>query len=87
MWSECKNKHQTSSFDVLYLFFNEVLTQILRDVEANTVRLKEHGHDVLVLEKINTTYGREAVIDPYTGEPLAPRQHCWLAVSIVYLRV
>ena len=25
---------------------------ILRDVEANTVRLKEHGQDVLVLEKI-----------------------------------
>jgi Rap guanine nucleotide exchange factor 4 len=26
--------------------------RILRDVEANTVRLKEHGKDVLVLEKI-----------------------------------
>ncbi|XP_052240015.1 rap guanine nucleotide exchange factor 4-like isoform X2 [Dreissena polymorpha] len=26
--------------------------RILRDVEANTVRLKEHGQDVLVLEKI-----------------------------------
>uniref|UniRef100_F1KVW1 Rap guanine nucleotide exchange factor 1 n=1 Tax=Ascaris suum TaxID=6253 RepID=F1KVW1_ASCSU len=54
--------------------------RILRDVEANTVRLKEHGHDVLVLEKINTTYGREAMIDPYTGEPLAPRQHCCYSV-------
>ncbi|XP_071956083.1 rap guanine nucleotide exchange factor 4-like isoform X2 [Antedon mediterranea] len=28
--------------------------RILRDVEANTVRLKEHGRDVLVLEKIPT---------------------------------
>ncbi len=27
--------------------------RILRDVEANTVRLKEHGQDVLVLEKIS----------------------------------
>ncbi|XP_059478208.1 rap guanine nucleotide exchange factor 4 isoform X2 [Neocloeon triangulifer] len=27
--------------------------RILRDVEANTVRLKEHGRDVLVLEKIS----------------------------------
>ncbi|VBB28110.1 unnamed protein product [Acanthocheilonema viteae] len=30
--------------------------RILRDVEANTVRLKEHGQDVLVLEKMNATY-------------------------------
>uniref|UniRef100_A0A0R3RMF5 DNA polymerase III subunit delta n=1 Tax=Elaeophora elaphi TaxID=1147741 RepID=A0A0R3RMF5_9BILA len=29
---------------------------ILRDVEANTVRLKEHGQDVLVLEKMNAIY-------------------------------
>ncbi|CAH1994986.1 unnamed protein product [Acanthoscelides obtectus] len=28
--------------------------RILRDVEANTVRLKEHGKDVLILEKITT---------------------------------
>ena len=28
--------------------------RILRDVEANTVRLKEHGRDVLVLEKVST---------------------------------
>lgn len=28
--------------------------RILRDVEANTVRLKEHGQDVLILEKIPT---------------------------------
>jgi len=27
--------------------------RILRDVEANTVRLKEHGRDVLVLEKVS----------------------------------
>ncbi|KAK2144439.1 hypothetical protein LSH36_757g01001 [Paralvinella palmiformis] len=30
----------------------EDFNRILRDVEANTVRLKEHGKDVLVLEKI-----------------------------------
>jgi Rap guanine nucleotide exchange factor 4 len=30
--------------------------RILRDVEANTVRLKEHGKDVLVLEKISSTH-------------------------------
>ncbi|XP_053373396.1 rap guanine nucleotide exchange factor 4-like isoform X2 [Mercenaria mercenaria] len=30
----------------------EDFNRILRDVEANTVRLKEHGQDVLVLEKI-----------------------------------
>nr|XP_023017294.1 rap guanine nucleotide exchange factor 4 [Leptinotarsa decemlineata] len=33
----------------------ENFNRILRDVEANTVRLKEHGKDVLVLEKINTS--------------------------------
>ena len=27
---------------------------VVQDVEANTVRLKEHGQDVLVLEKIPT---------------------------------
>jgi Rap guanine nucleotide exchange factor 4 len=31
----------------------EDFNRILRDVEANTVRLKEHGQDVLVLEKIS----------------------------------
>lgn len=30
--------------------------RILRGVEANTVRLKEHGHDVLVLEKISPSH-------------------------------
>ncbi|KAG5891364.1 hypothetical protein JTB14_007604 [Gonioctena quinquepunctata] len=33
----------------------ENFNRILRDVEANTVRLKEHGKDVLILEKINST--------------------------------
>uniref|UniRef100_UPI00398E7EAB rap guanine nucleotide exchange factor 4 n=1 Tax=Pristiophorus japonicus TaxID=55135 RepID=UPI00398E7EAB len=32
----------------------EDFNRILRDVEANTVRLKEHGQDVLVLQKIPT---------------------------------
>uniref|UniRef100_A0A0K0EC56 Rap guanine nucleotide exchange factor 4 n=1 Tax=Strongyloides stercoralis TaxID=6248 RepID=A0A0K0EC56_STRER len=30
--------------------------RILRDAEANTVRLNEHGKDVLVLEKVNISY-------------------------------
>ncbi|CAD5221809.1 unnamed protein product [Bursaphelenchus xylophilus] len=34
----------------------ENFNRILRDVEANTVRLKEHGQDVLVLEKINLKF-------------------------------
>ncbi|EJW79225.1 hypothetical protein WUBG_09867, partial [Wuchereria bancrofti] len=38
---------------------------ILRDVEANTVRLKEHGQDVLVLEKMNTEY--KTFNDTYHG--------------------
>ncbi|XP_066151084.1 rap guanine nucleotide exchange factor 4 isoform X1 [Euwallacea fornicatus] len=33
----------------------ENFNRILRDVEANTVRLKEHGKDVLILEKITTS--------------------------------
>ena len=28
---------------------------VFQDVEANTVRLKEHGQDVLVLEKITSS--------------------------------
>ena len=32
--------------------FLSVFVRRLQDVEANTVRLKEHGQDVLVLEKI-----------------------------------
>ncbi|KAJ9588304.1 hypothetical protein L9F63_018328, partial [Diploptera punctata] len=34
----------------------ENFNRILRDVEANTVRLKEHGQDVLVLEKISPSH-------------------------------
>ncbi|CAD5215844.1 unnamed protein product [Bursaphelenchus okinawaensis] len=34
----------------------ENFNRILRDVEANTVRLKEHGQDVLVLERINLKF-------------------------------
>lgn len=34
----------------------ENFNRILRDVEANTVRLKEHGKDVLVLEKISAPH-------------------------------
>ncbi|VDK85626.1 unnamed protein product [Onchocerca ochengi] len=39
-----------------YIFYQRYFDNILRDVEANTVRLKEHGQDVLVLEKMNTIY-------------------------------
>ncbi|KAM4609458.1 rap guanine nucleotide exchange factor 4 [Polymixia lowei] len=38
----------------------EDFNRILRDVEANTVRLKEHGQDVLVLEK-SLSGGRSSV--------------------------
>lgn len=34
----------------------EDFNRVLRGVEANTVRLKEHGEDVLVLEKISTSH-------------------------------
>ncbi|GLH02088.1 Guanine nucleotide-releasing factor 2 [Gryllus bimaculatus] len=34
----------------------DAFNRILRDVEANTVRLKEHGKDVLVLEKISPSH-------------------------------
>ncbi|XP_055005379.1 rap guanine nucleotide exchange factor 4 isoform X5 [Boleophthalmus pectinirostris] len=39
----------------------EDFNRILRDVEANTVRLKEHGQDVLVLEK---SLGRSSISGP-----------------------
>ena len=32
--------------------------RILKSVEANTVRLREHGHDVLVLQKLNEKYDK-----------------------------
>lgn len=34
----------------------EDFNRVLRGVEANTVRLKEHGEDVLVLEKISSSH-------------------------------
>lgn len=40
-------------FFVIWIFIFS-LNDLLQDVEANTVRLKEHGQDVLVLEKIPT---------------------------------
>lgn len=46
--------------------------RILRDVEANTVRLKEHGQDVLVLEKIDKPYS--LAVDPYCEELETSRQ-------------
>lgn len=35
----------------------EHFNRILRDVEANTLRLQEHGKDVLVLERVNKQRG------------------------------
>ncbi|KRX53858.1 Rap guanine nucleotide exchange factor 4, partial [Trichinella sp. T9] len=40
--------------------------RILRDVEANTVRLKEHGHDVLVLEKVPIRVNRSPIAYRYS---------------------
>ncbi|XP_046678559.1 rap guanine nucleotide exchange factor 4 isoform X2 [Homalodisca vitripennis] len=36
----------------------ENFNRIMRDVEANTVRLKEHSKDVLVLERIQSSYSQ-----------------------------
>ncbi|XP_033023913.1 rap guanine nucleotide exchange factor 4 isoform X2 [Lacerta agilis] len=53
----------------------EDFNRILRDVEANTVRLKEHDQDVLVLEKIPA--GNRA---PNQGNPQPP-QHKYIVMS------
>nr|XP_006822120.1 PREDICTED: rap guanine nucleotide exchange factor 4-like [Saccoglossus kowalevskii] len=45
--------------------------RILRDVEANTVRLKEHGQDVLVLEKILTNRGEDGTPTHYKYSVMA----------------
>ncbi|XP_070564764.1 rap guanine nucleotide exchange factor 4-like isoform X2 [Ptychodera flava] len=45
--------------------------RILRDVEANTVRLKEHGQDVLVLEKIPTNRGNDGMPTHYKYSVMA----------------
>lgn len=51
--------------------------RILRDVEANTVRLKEHGQDVLVLEKLNSNYKHRLYADSFIGEPSTQEHQCW----------
>jgi len=38
----------------------EYFNRILRDVEANTLRLQEHGKDVLILEKVAKQRGHSA---------------------------
>lgn len=38
----------------------EHFNRILRDVEANTLRLQEHGKDVLVLERVAKQRGHSA---------------------------
>lgn len=38
----------------------EYFNRILRDVEANTLRLQEHGKDVLVLERVAKQRGHSA---------------------------
>uniref|UniRef100_A0A0N5AW49 Rap guanine nucleotide exchange factor 4-like n=1 Tax=Syphacia muris TaxID=451379 RepID=A0A0N5AW49_9BILA len=54
--------------------------QILRDVEANTVRLKEHGQDVLVLEKLNSKYKHRLYADSFIGEPSVQEHQCCYSV-------
>ncbi|XP_047112934.1 rap guanine nucleotide exchange factor 4 [Schistocerca piceifrons] len=52
--------------------------RILRGVEANTVRLKEHGHDVLILEKISPARGSVSSHFKYTvmaGTPQKMLEH------------
>ncbi|XP_063237984.1 rap guanine nucleotide exchange factor 4 [Bacillus rossius redtenbacheri] len=52
--------------------------RILRDVEANTVRLKEHGRDVLVLEKISSSHAHTYSHFKYTvmaGTPQKMLEH------------
>ncbi|ODN00672.1 Rap guanine nucleotide exchange factor 4 [Orchesella cincta] len=52
--------------------------RILRDVEANTVRLKEHGQDVLVLEKISANNANPYSHFKYTvmaGSPAKMLEH------------
>ncbi|KAG8222436.1 hypothetical protein J437_LFUL008434, partial [Ladona fulva] len=52
--------------------------RILRDVEANTVRLTEHGHDVLVLEKISASHAMPRSHFKYTvmaGTPQKMLEH------------
>ncbi|TKR65289.1 hypothetical protein L596_025713 [Steinernema carpocapsae] len=53
--------------------------RILRDVEANTVRLKEHGHDVLVLEKIHNVYPVPTA-EPHSSSATPPRPQCCYSV-------
>lgn len=38
----------------------EYFNRILRDVEANTLRLQEHGKDVLILERVTKLKGQSA---------------------------
>uniref|UniRef100_A0A914X9L4 Rap guanine nucleotide exchange factor 4 n=1 Tax=Plectus sambesii TaxID=2011161 RepID=A0A914X9L4_9BILA len=49
--------------------------RILRDVEANTVRLKEHGQDVLVLEKIIVRSDALCQLSSSSHAPQPPQQH------------
>ncbi|ETE68374.1 Rap guanine nucleotide exchange factor 4, partial [Ophiophagus hannah] len=53
----------------------EDFNRILRDVEANTVRLKEHDQDVLVLEKV------PAGNRPFNQGNAQPLQHKYIVMS------
>lgn len=56
----------------------ENFNRILRDVEANTVRLKEHGQDVLVLEKMSPPHSTAISHFKYTvmaGTPQKMLEH------------
>ncbi|KJH45387.1 cyclic nucleotide-binding domain protein [Dictyocaulus viviparus] len=53
-------------------------SRILRDVEANTVRLREYGQDVLVLEKINIPRGAAMENTPMSDNKY---QYCYSVMA------
>uniref|UniRef100_A0A6Q2ZHZ5 Rap guanine nucleotide exchange factor 4 n=1 Tax=Esox lucius TaxID=8010 RepID=A0A6Q2ZHZ5_ESOLU len=53
----------------------EDFNRILRDVEANTVRLKEHDQDVLVLEKSPSSSSRTSTYTVMSGTPEKILEH------------
>jgi hypothetical protein len=64
----------------------ENFNRILRDVEANTVRLKEHGKDVLVLEKISSSHNITCSHFKY----VSPRLICYhlcVYLTMIYLMI
>jgi hypothetical protein len=56
----------------------EHFNRILRDVEANTLRLQEHGKDVLILERVVKQRGLTA----FKYVTFLPRQFILFAAAI-----